>query len=106
MLPPDEKEVVRETIEVSDIFRSGKLGKIAGCFVTDGIVNRNCRVRLIRDSVVIYDGKLGSLNRFKDSVKEVRSGFECGVRIEGYDDIREGDVLEAYEIEEIARTLD
>ncbi len=106
MLPPEEKEVIRGEVEIREVFRSSKLGNIAGCYVTDGAINRSCRVRLIRENVVIYDGKIDGLRRFKDEVKEVRSGFECGLRIVGYDDIKVGDRLEAYEIEEIARTLD
>lgn len=106
MLPPEEKEVVRGHVEIREIFRSSRLGNIAGCYVLDGVINRSCRVRLIRDNVVIYDGNIDGLRRFKDDVKEVRSGFECGLRIVGYDDIKVGDVLEAYEIEEIARKLD
>ena len=82
-----------------------KIGKIAGCMVTDGLFKRSARVRLLRDNVVIYDGALGSLKRFKDDVREVKEGFECGMSIEGYDDIRQGDVIEAYEIEEVARSL-
>ena len=82
-----------------------KIGKIAGCMVTDGMFKRGSRVRLLRDNVVIYDGVLGSLRRFKDDVREVKEGFECGMSIENYGDIRQGDVIEAYEIEEVARSL-
>ncbi len=106
MLPPEEKETVIGQVEIREVFHSSKLGNIAGCYVTDGLINRNCQVRLIRDSIVIYDGKIDGLKRFKDDAKEVRSGFECGLRIVGYDDIKVGDVIEAYEIEEIARKLD
>ena len=106
MLPPEEKEVVIGQVEIREVFRSSKLGNIAGCYVVDGLINRNCQVRLIRDSIVIYDGKIDGLKRFKDDAKEVRSGFECGLRIVGYDDIKVGDVIEAYEVEEVARKLD
>ena len=82
-----------------------KIGKIAGCMVTDGMFKRASRVRLLRDNVVIYDGVLGSLRRFKDDVREVKEGFECGMSIENYGDIRQGDVIEGYEIEEVARSL-
>ena len=106
LLPPESKENIIGQVEIREVFRSSKLGNIAGCYVTDGIINRSCQVRLIRDSIVIYDGKIDGLKRFKDDAKEVRSGFECGLRIVGYDDIKVGDVIEAYEIEEIARKLD
>ncbi len=106
MLPPEEKEVIIGQVEIREVFRSSKLGNIAGCYVTEGIINRNCQVRLIRESIVIYDGKIDGLKRFKDDAKEVRSGFECGLRIVGYDDIKVGDVIEAYEVEEVARKLD
>ena len=82
-----------------------KIGRIAGCMVTDGLFRRGARVRLLRDDVVVYEGTLGSLRRFKDDVREVKEGFECGMSIENYADIRQGDVIEAYEIEEVARTL-
>ena len=82
-----------------------KVGKIAGCMVVDGMFKRSVKVRLLRDHVVVYDGVLGSLRRFKDDVREVKEGFECGMSIENYGDIRQGDVIEAYEIEEVARSL-
>ncbi len=106
LLPPESKEIIRGQVEIREVFRSSKLGNIAGCFVTDGLISRTCQVRLIRDSIVIYDGRIDGLKRFKDDAKEVRSGFECGLRIIGYDDIRVGDVIEAYEVEEIARKLE
>ena len=87
------------------MFAITKVGKIAGCRVTDGMIRRGARLRLLRDDIVIHEGALGSLKRFKDDVREVREGFECGIGIEGYNDIREGDVIEAYEIEQVARTL-
>jgi translation initiation factor IF-2 len=91
--------------EIREVFSITKVGKIGGCRVTDGLIRRGARVRLLRDDVVVYDGALGSLKRFKDDVREVREGFECGIGIEGYNDIREGDVIEAYEVEEVIRTL-
>ncbi len=106
LLPPEEKEVIIGQVEIREVFHSSKLGNIAGCFVTDGMINRNCQVRLIRDSIVIYEGKIDGLKRFKDDAKEVRSGFECGLRIVGYDDIKVGDVIEAFEVEEVARKLE
>jgi len=105
MLPPEEREVVQGHLEIRQVFRASRIGNIAGCYVTDGIVTRQSRVRLIRDSVVIYDGQVESLRRVKSDAREVRSGFECGLKIAGYDDIKEGDVIEAYTIEEIARKL-
>lgn len=105
MLPPEEKETVEGHVEIREIFRSSRLGNIAGCFVTDGIVTRHSRVRLIRDNIVIYDGTIDSLRRVKDDAREVRAGFECGIRVAGYSDIREGDILEAYKVEEVARKL-
>ena len=87
------------------MFAITKVGKIAGCRVIDGLIRRGARLRLLRDDIVIHDGALGSLKRFKDDVREVREGFECGIGIEGYNDMREGDVIEAYEVEQVARTL-
>jgi translation initiation factor IF-2 len=81
------------------------VGSVAGCFVTDGKITRNLPVRLVRDNVVIYTGRMASLRRFKDDVREVRDGFECGIKVEGYDDIKVGDVIEAFEVQEFARTV-
>ncbi len=106
MLPPEEKEVVQGHLEVRQVFKASRVGNIAGCFVTDGLITRNSKIRVIRDSVVIYDGVIDSLKRFKDDVREVRNGFECGVLIANYDDVKPDDVLEAYIIEEVARTLE
>jgi translation initiation factor IF-2 len=105
MLSPTARETTLGHAEIREVFSITKTGKIAGCMVTDGLIRRGARVRLVRDDVVIHDGALGSLKRFKDDVREVREGFECGIGIEGYNDIRERDVIEAYEIEQIARTL-
>ena len=106
MLPPEEREVVQGHLEIRQVFKASRIGNIAGCYVTDGLITRTSRVRLSRDNIVIYDGAVETLRRFKDDAREVRSGYECGLTIAGYDDIKEGDVLEAYAIEEIARTLD
>jgi len=87
------------------MFRVPKLGVIAGCYVTQGAITRDGRVRLVRDSVVVYDGKVASLRRFKDDVREVAAGYECGIGIENFQDIKEGDLIEAYEVREVARTI-
>ncbi len=105
MLKPESRESILGHAEIREIFNVPKIGKIAGCMVTDGMFKRNVKVRLLRDDVVIYDGVLGSLRRFKDDVREVKEGFECGMSVENYGDIRQGDVIEAYEIEEVARSL-
>jgi translation initiation factor IF-2 len=105
MLAPEAKEVVLGRAEIREVFAISKVGKVAGCMVTDGLIKRGARARLLRDDVVIYEGALGSLKRFKDDVREVKEGFECGMSIEGFGDIRQGDVIEAYEVQEVARTL-
>jgi len=105
MLSPTSRETTTGHAEIREVFSITKTGKIAGCMVIDGIIRRTARVRLLRDDMVIHDGALGSLRRFKDDTKEVREGFECGIGVEGYSDIRQGDVIEAYEVEEVARTL-
>ncbi|MGI9508411.1 MAG: translation initiation factor IF-2 [Geminicoccaceae bacterium] len=105
MLAPESKEQTTGHAEIREVFSITKIGKIAGCMVTDGIIRRGARVRLLRDDIVIHDGALGSLRRFKDDTKEVREGFECGIGVESFSDIRAGDVIEAYEVEEVARTL-
>jgi translation initiation factor IF-2 len=106
MLSPVTKEKVIGRVEVRQVFRIAKTGLIAGCNVVDGKVTRRSHVRLIRDSVVVFTGKLSSLRRFKDDVSEVTHGYECGISIENYSDIKEGDVIEAFEVESIAATLD
>jgi translation initiation factor IF-2 len=105
MLTPDKKEEVIGTAEIRQIFKVTKIGSIAGCMVTAGVVRRTARLRLLRQNTVIYTGELDSLKRFKDDVKEVREGFDCGLNIKNYNDIQEGDVLEFFEIREVARTL-
>lgn len=106
MLAPEEREVVTGHAEVRQVFKISRFGAIAGCYVTDGVIARNNRVRLLRESAVIHDGRLGSLRRIKDDVREVREGYECGMHIDNYDDIKVGDIVEAYQIEKIARTLE
>jgi translation initiation factor IF-2 len=105
MLTPDKKEEVIGTAEIRQVFKVSKIGSIAGCMVTAGIVKRSARLRLLRENVVIFTGELDSLKRFKDDAKEVKESFECGLNIKNYNDIQEGDVLEFFEIREIARTL-
>jgi translation initiation factor IF-2 len=105
MLRPEEREVVLGDAQVREVFKVSRIGVIAGCSVRNGIINRTGRVRVIRDGVEIYDGIIGSLRRFKDDVREVRDGFECGIGVENFNDIKVGDVLECYTKEQIARTL-
>ena len=105
MLAPEFKQEIIGLAEVRDVFKSPKIGAIAGCMVTEGIVKRSAPIRVLRDNVVIYEGELESLRRFKDDVQEVRNGMECGVKLAGYDDVKEGDVLEFYQQVEVARTL-
>ena len=106
LLSPDTQEDFIGYAEIRQVFAVSKVGKIAGCFVTEGIIKRGCKVRLLRDNVVIHEGSLKTLKRFKDEVKEVRDGFECGMAFENYSDIQEGDMIECFELKEIARTLD
>jgi translation initiation factor IF-2 len=105
MLSPDFKEEIIGLAEVRDVFRSPKLGAIAGCMVSEGVVKRNNPIRVLRDNVVIYEGELESLRRFKDDVSEVRSGTECGIGVKNYNDVREGDQIEVFERVEVVRTL-
>ena len=105
MLEPEQKEVVTATAEVQETFKISKVGTIAGCIVREGKLQRTAKVRVIRDGIVVYTGELGSLKRFKDDVKEVVHGMDCGLNIQGYNDIKVGDVVEAYTIEEIKRKL-
>jgi translation initiation factor IF-2 len=106
MLAPEEREVVMGHAEVRQIFRISRFGVIAGCFVRDGVIARNHRVRLLRDNTVVHQGRIGSLRRVKDDVREAREGFECGIHLDSYDDIKVGDVIESYQIEKIAPTLE
>jgi translation initiation factor IF-2 len=105
MLAPEKKESILGMVEVRQVFTVSKVGTIAGCYVLEGVVKRGARVRVLRDNVVIHDGELDSLKRFKDDVKEVKSNFECGLSLKGYNDLVVGDKLEVYEIVEVARAL-
>ena len=105
LLSTEEKETLLSSIEVREVYKISKVGTVAGCFVTEGKVNRNNRARLIRDGVVVWEGHLGGLKRFKDDTREVASGFECGIRLENFMDIKVGDVIETFVIEEVKRQL-
>ena len=105
MLTPDKKEEILGTAEIREVFKVSKIGSIAGCMVTAGLVRRSARLRLLRDNVVIFTGELESLKRFKDDAREVKEGFECGLNIKGYNDISKGDLIEFFEIKEVARVL-
>ena len=105
MLTPDKKEEITGMVEIRQVFLVSKVGAIAGCLVLDGVVKRNSSVRLLRDNVVVWTGELDSLKRFKDDAKEVRAGVECGLSLKGYNDIKEGDQLEVFEVTEVARSL-
>ncbi len=105
MLAPEQREEIIGMAEIRNVIVATKIGTIAGCMVTAGTVKRDARYRLLRENVVIYTGELDSLKRFKDDVKEVKEGFECGVKLKNYTDIHEGDQLEFFEIKEVARTL-
>ncbi|MCP4724680.1 MAG: translation initiation factor IF-2, partial [bacterium] len=106
MLSPEISEEVLGNVEVREIFRVPKLGTIAGCYVTSGKVTRNGKVKIVRDGVVIYDGIVSSLKRFKDDVKEVQTGYECGIGIENYNDIKLEDMFEVYQLVESKRELE
>lgn len=105
MLAPQVEEIIVGNAEVREVFKISKVGTILGCMVTDGVIKRSNPIRLIRDGIVVYAGKLSSLKRFKDDVSEVRSGFDCGIGIEGFSDMKVGDVIESYENREVKRTL-
>jgi translation initiation factor IF-2 len=105
MLAPEQQEIEHGRAEVRALFRVPRVGTIAGCYVLQGTITRGSRARVVRDGVVVYDGRVGSLKRFKDDVREVAEGFECGIGIENFNDVKEGDVIEAYEVREVAREL-
>jgi translation initiation factor IF-2 len=105
LLKPEQRERILGEAEVRQTFRVPKLGVVAGSYVRSGVIRRNASVRLVRDGVIVYDGKIGSLRRFKDDAAEVREGFECGIGLENYQDVKEGDIIEAYEVEEFARSI-
>ncbi|MDH3495775.1 MAG: translation initiation factor IF-2 [Gemmatimonadota bacterium] len=106
LLAPEEREVVLGEAEVRQTFKISGVGTVAGCFVRQGIIRRNARMRVVRDGVEVYDGQVASLKRFKDDVREVKEGLECGIGVENFNDVKVGDVLESFEVEEVARTLD
>ena len=105
MLVPENKETFLGNAEILEVFSISKVGKIAGCRITEGMVKRGAAVRLLRDDVVIHEGSLGTLKRFKDEVREVRDGMECGMAFENYQDIKAGDVIECFDVEVVARSL-
>jgi translation initiation factor IF-2 len=105
LLAPEQREVVLGEAEVREIFKISGVGVIAGCYVRNGVIRRSAKVRVVRDGVEVYQGQLASLKRFKDDVREVKEGLECGIGVENFNDVKVGDVLEAFEIQEIARSL-
>ncbi|MCC6487751.1 MAG: translation initiation factor IF-2, partial [Candidatus Hydrogenedentes bacterium] len=105
MLTPESKEIVTGHVEIRQVFRSSSLGNIAGCYVTDGEVHRGAMVRLLRDSTIVYQGRIATLRREKDDARSVATGYECGIKLESYEDIKVGDVIEAYRVESVAKTL-
>jgi translation initiation factor IF-2 len=105
MLSPTLKEKFLGNAEIRQVFNITKVGKVAGCRVVEGIVKRGAKVRLLRDQTVIHEGTLKTLRRFKEEVREVQDGYECGMAFENYEDIREGDLIECFEVEEVARTI-
>jgi len=105
MLSPEKREDVTGLVEIRQVFRASKIGTIAGCYVLEGVVKRSSRARLLRDNVVIWEGEFESLKRFKDDVKEVRAGFECGLSLKNYTNYESGDQLEVFDVTEVARTL-
>ncbi|TMH86924.1 MAG: translation initiation factor IF-2, partial [Betaproteobacteria bacterium] len=105
MLAPERKEAVIGMVEVRQVFRISKIGTVAGCYVLEGAVKRSAQVRVLRDNVVIHTGDIESLKRFKDDAREVKAGFECGLSLKNFSDIKEGDQLEVFEVQEVARSL-
>ena len=105
MLSPELKEEITGTAEIREMFKVSKIGTIAGCMVTNGKILRNSSIRLIRDGVVVFTGELSSLKRFKDDAKEVTKGYDCGMQIKNYNDIQEGDIIEAFHEVEVKKKL-
>jgi translation initiation factor IF-2 len=105
MLKPEYEEVVTGDAEVREVFGVPRIGKVAGCYVLNGVITRGSKVRFLREGTIIWKGTIASLRRFKDDVREVREGFECGIGLENFQDIKVGDVIEGYEVEEVARRL-
>jgi translation initiation factor IF-2 len=106
LLPSEMSEEFLGYAEIRDVFNITKVGKVAGCYVTEGIIRRGTKVRLLRDNVVIFTGNLKTLKRFKDEVKEVKHGFECGLSLENFSDIQPKDMIECFELKEVARKLE
>src|SRR5690606_6527295 len=105
LLAPERREEILGVAQVRDVFRSSKFGAVAGCMVLEGLVHRNRRIRVLRDEVVVFEGELESLRRFKDDVAEVRAGMECGIAVKGYNDVKEGDKIEVFKVKEVARSI-
>ena len=105
MLAPTLREKLLGNADIRELFNVSKVGRVAGCYITEGTVRRGARVRLLRDNTVIHEGSLKTLRRFKEDVREVKEGYECGMAFENYSDIQAGDVIECFEVEEIARAL-
>jgi translation initiation factor IF-2 len=105
LLAPTVEEVIVGNVEVRDVFKITKIGTVAGCYVTEGTVKRNNKIRIIRDFIVIHTGEISALKRFKDDVNEVKFGYECGLSIKNFNDIEVGDVIESFELKEVKRTL-
>jgi len=105
-LAPNIEENVLGQAQIREVFSVSRVGKVAGCMVTEGLIRRDSKARLMRDNVVIHTGDLGTLRRFKDDVREVQNGYECGIALEKYNDIQVGDVIECFEVQEVARKLD
>ena len=101
MLAPKYREAVIGHAEVRQVYKVSRVGTVCGCYVQDGKIQRNCSVRVVRDGIVVHEGQLASLRRFKDDVKEVASGYECGMSVEKFNDIKEGDIIEAFVMEEV-----
>jgi translation initiation factor IF-2 len=105
MLTPEKKESIIGLVEIRQVFKISKVGTVAGCYVLEGLVRRGSLIRVLRDNVVVHSGELDSLKRFKDDVREVKAGFECGLSVKNFDDLKVSDQLEVYEVVEIARSL-
>ena len=105
MLAPERKESQIGLVEIREVYKISKVGTVAGCMVTEGLVRRGSKIRVLRENVVIHTGELDSLKRFKDDAREVKSGFECGLSMKNFDDIKVGDLLEVFEVVEVARSL-
>jgi translation initiation factor IF-2 len=105
MLKPESREVVTGHVEIRQVFRSSSHGNIAGCYVLDGEVQRGSLARILRDSTIVYQGRVGTLRREKDDARTVASGYECGIKLESFEDIKAGDIIETFRVESVAKTL-